>query len=108
MFGDDGLQMMSVPNSSGDTAVNIERDTKDATDNVLRLKPKRQSKSSSKGDRKKRNITTEQLNSARKEKIYEQQCEIEELRRRIRDVCSDNKFLREQNYWQAKALEKVS
>ncbi|THD25834.1 Lebercilin [Fasciola hepatica] len=49
----------------------------------------------------------QQVISARQHKIYEQQCEIEELRRRIRDVCSDNKFLREQNYWQAKALEKL-
>ncbi|TGZ64825.1 hypothetical protein CRM22_006135 [Opisthorchis felineus] len=58
-------------------------------------------------EKRQRRYTLQQVIVVRQQKIYEQQCEIEELRRRIRELGNDNKFLREQNYWQAKALEKL-
>ncbi|KAG5445939.1 Lebercilin [Clonorchis sinensis] len=58
-------------------------------------------------EKRRKRFTLQQVIVVRQQKIYEQQCEIEELRRRIRELGNDNKFLREQNYWQAKALEKL-
>ncbi|CAH8870211.1 unnamed protein product [Trichobilharzia szidati] len=56
---------------------------------------------------KKRTLTLQQILTVRRQKIYEQQCEIEQLRGKVQEVCNENKFLRDQNFWQAKALEKL-
>lgn len=67
----------------------------------------KQTGSALKKEKLKKHQTLQQIITARQEKIYEQQCEIDALRKKIRLVCNDNKFLREQNYWQTKALEKL-
>nr|CAH8870034.1 unnamed protein product [Trichobilharzia regenti] len=56
---------------------------------------------------KKRTLTLQQILTVRRQKIYEQQCEIEQLRGKVQEVCNENKFLRDQNFWQTKALEKL-
>ncbi|KAF7260335.1 hypothetical protein EG68_02403 [Paragonimus skrjabini miyazakii] len=92
-----------VPTSSGDT---LEKDADAAGSSGIT--PKKQVAAYAlRIDKHKKRQALQQILSARQQRIYEQQCEIEQLRRRIREVCNDNKFLREQNYWQAKALEKL-
>ncbi|CAL8090682.1 unnamed protein product [Calicophoron daubneyi] len=85
--------------------MNSAGDAREGNDTVLLQKNKALSQAHS--DKRRRRQALQQVISARQQKIYEQQCEIEELRRRVREVCNDNKFLREQNYWQEKALEKL-
>ncbi|KAF5398277.1 hypothetical protein PHET_08112 [Paragonimus heterotremus] len=97
--GDGGCD---VPTSSGDT---LEKDVDAGSSGIT---PNKQAAAYAlRIDKRKKRQALQQILSARQQKIYEQQCEIEQLRRRIREVCNDNKFLREQNYWQAKALEKL-